>query len=436
VNVRNQQVLKLFLVLVLCITYIFSFSHFGAQAYDSVMKQNDQFTEGTKIGSLSVGGKSYNEALKLTDEQLTKWLNGTVITLKFKEQSNELDLSNFMFDIENTVSQAKQGQENPVIVELNSLEDSLLNLTPSLTVDTVDIETLQSKILQGAKTLEAGNYEIRIDEYMVNEDFDELSIVSEAIIQSEHTNNELDLFVDKSIEIVPVSQFSLLNYVESEIGEVSSFSLSKIATALYKVILPTNFDIIERHISRELPEYAELGFEAKADIDLKNDLVFSNPNEFSYFIDFVKKNDSVHVYLRGIKLLNSYKITPDEKETFKPKIIRQFNPQLGPTEIKVKVEGKVGQLIKVYREHLDEQGALLKKELISEDFYPPIHQVEVQGLIISEESASPSSNSNEGEAVDSPANTLDPNNTSNNPPEDSDSMKESDLWGKENEIPK
>lgn len=415
--------------------YIFSFSHFGAQAYDSVVNRNDQFAEGTRIGSFSVAGKTYNEALQLIDEQLTKWTNESIITLKYKEKSEQLDVSYFTFDIENTVSKTKNGQENPVIVQLEPLDDFLLTLSPTLTVDAINLEDLQSQILQGAMSLDAGSYEIRIDDYLADSGEGELTTIAESIIQPEYVENELERFAGKSIELGATSQFSFLSFVEEEIGEISQLSLSKIATAIYHVILPTNFDMLERHISNELPGYAELGFEAKVDLALKNDLVFSNPNEFSYFLEFEKKNDSIFVYLKGPEFLNRYVIKSAGKETFDPKIIRQFNPQLGPTEIKVKVEGRKGQLIKVYREHQDEKGEVIKKELISEDFYPPVHQVEVQGLIIKEEDLNTPPGSNDGEVVEGPTN-MDPSNEaevpSNNTPESSDS----DLWGKENEIPK
>lgn len=429
---RNQQVLKLFLVLILCITYIFSFSHFGAQAYDSVINRNDLFAEGTMIGSLSVAGKTTNEALQLTDEQLTKWLNETSITLKYREKSELLDLSYLSFDIEKTVSQVKHGQENSVVVALEPIDELLQTLSPSLTSDSINMDELQSEILQSAKLLETGNYEIRIDQFLVNASDSDFAIIAESVIEAEYVENDLEQFVGQTIEIGPLSQFSFLAYVE-EIGTVSSLSLSKLASAVYEVVLPTNFSIIERHISNELPAYTSLGFEAKADKDLKNDLVFSNPNEFSYFLEFEKKNDSIHVYLKGPEFLNGYVILPEGKETFEPKIIRQFNPQLGPTEIKVKVEGKEGQLIKVYREHQDEKGEVLKKELISEDFYPPIHQVEVQGLIINEGDLVVPPTFEDSEMVDDPTN-MDPStdNPFSNIPEGSDS----DLWGKENEIPK
>lgn len=439
---RNQQVIKLFLVLILSTTYIFSFSHFGALAYDSVMNRSDEFAEGTMIGSISVAGKTKNEAMQLIDEQLTKYLNETTITLKYKEKTEEFDLKLFDFNVEDSVSRAKHGKANPVIVTLEPIEDLLISLSPSI-LDDIHLNEVQDAILNYAENLETGHYELRLEPYLAA-GTNESAVIAESVIQPEFVENALDVFVGKTIEIQGTSQFSLLKFVEDEIGAVAPLPLSKIATAIYEVILPTNFDMIERHISNELPDYAVLGYEAKVDQDLKNDLVFSNSNEVTYTLDFEKKNDSLHVYLKGPKLLNQYIVTAEGKETFKPKIIRQFNPQLGPTEIRVKTKGKEGQLIKVYREHRDEKGAVLKKELIAEDFYPPIHQVEVQGLIIKDDaSLLPPESVNGGGGFTDPTNngapptqdqTQIPNQNSN--PKDSNSNHADDLWGKENEIPK
>lgn len=426
---RNQQVIKLFLVLTMSITYIMGFSHFGAYAYVSVTNHNELFSKGTTIGTLTIEEKSSEEALQLSEKQLSKWLNETTITLKYKEKSQSLDLSIFNFDLENSIKQVKMGQTNFVMVQLKPLEDFLSSFSTSLPLENLKVDVLESDLMATASMLEAGNYQYRLEDYLANSQDSEMATLHESSIQVDN-EGELGLFLGKSIEIGATSQFSLLKYIDNEIGNISSLNLSKIASAIYEVVLPTNFTIIERHISNELPTYATLGFEAKADIELNQDLIFSNPNEFSYFIEFNEEDNDIVVSLSGPELLYQYVITTDEKESFKPKIIRQFNPKLSPTEIKVKVEGKEGQLIKVYKEQRDEQGTVIKKELVVEDFYPPIHQIEVQGLIVNEESTSlpPTTNGTE-QATEYPSST-------NETPENKDSNLDESLWGKENEIPK
>lgn len=430
------------------VAYIFSFSHFGTLAYGAIVKNHDYFADGTKIGSLSVAGKTENEALQLTDEELTKWLNETTITLKYKEKNEQLNLRYFTFDLTETVQKAKNGQSNPISVQLNSLDETLYSLSSRLNKEDLAIEGLEADIVRAAQLLEIGSYQIRIEDYFLDGQSNEPQVISEFQLDSAFVENELDLFIGKTIELEATSQFSLLDYVKDEIGAVSSLTLSKIATSIYEVILPTNFEMIERHISSELPEYAALGFEAKVDPELNYDLIFSNGNEWSYFIEFEKVDDVFITYLKGPTLLNQYILLQEDKESFKPKTILQFNSELSPTESQVKVAGKEGQLIKIYREHRDENGAVLKKELISEDFYPPIHQIEITGLIVStgDSTVTSGTENTEVEAEGNPeSQNGEPASTDENgeqaPPSERDNLDnsmndENSLWGKENEIPK
>lgn len=384
INVRNKRALKLFLVLMISTIYIISFSQLGVSAYDSIMHKDEYFAAGTKIGSISIEGKTLNEAKKLITDEVAKWQSETSITIQYKEKSKDFNVKNIYFDIENTMKQVKQGQTNPVIVKINGMEVFLTSVFSTLSADGIKMEALEAEVLNSAQLLEPGSYPIQLEDFVTDQN-ELFTILEQSAISTGESQEELEKFVGQSIEIRPKTQFSLLKYInEQGIGGFTSVTLNKIATSIYGIILPTNFTIIERHISNELPEYAELGFEAKVDIKRNNDLVFFNPNKFSYFIEFENKEGTFNVYLKGPSFLYQYIITARDKENFQPKTIRQFNPLLGPTEIKVKVEGKEGQLIRVYREHIDELGNKIKEELIAEDFYPPIHRVEIGGLIINE----------------------------------------------------
>ncbi len=326
----NKQTLKLFVVLVLCTSYIFSFSHFGTLAYDSVMNDNDKFAEGTMIGSVSVAGMTSNEALQSVNEAVTKWLNETTLTVKYKEKSVEVDLGYLNFDLETTILQAKPGQTNEIFVQLEAIDEVLASLSSTLDVTSLNMDELEAQVLGNAKTLQSGSYEIRLETLFINPE-DELSVIKESKVELEE-NDSLDLFSNKSIEIGATTQFSFLQFItDQQLGTLSSDSLSKLAGAMYEVILPTNFAVIEKHISRELPNYASLGYEAKVDAELQYDFIFTNPNEFSYFIEFEKINNTLVVSLKGPKFLNRYEIKTEGKETFKPKKIVQFNPLLEPT---------------------------------------------------------------------------------------------------------
>ncbi len=379
-HMGNKQILRLFIILLLCTTYIFSFSHFGILAYDSVMGNDDKFAEGTMIGCVSVGGMTRNDAFQAVEEALTKWQKESTLIIKYREKDLGFNKDYFIFDVEKTIMQAEQGQQNEMVVKVISLEKTLTLLSSSLKSSDINLTDLESEMLVNAKMLQSGSFEIRLDKFLMNTE-EEQTVIHESKINLEKTVADLEGLASEKMEVRSLAQFSLLQYLKDQKIKLSPLSLNRLATAIYQVVLPTNFVIIERHISGELPEYAELGYEAKVDEKLQYDLVFSNPNETSYFIEFENIDNTLAVSLKGPEFLNRYEIKLEGKDSFKPKEIVQFNPQLSPAESSVKEEGKEGQIIKVYREHYDENGRSLKKETISEDFYPPVHRIVVRGLI-------------------------------------------------------
>lgn len=298
-NVRIQQAVKLFLTLLLCTTYIFSFSHFGVLAYDSIVIKDNGATPG----------------------------------------------------------------QNHILLKQQ-------------TVPLVDDQ------------------------------------------------DETIRFEGKSIKIDGKSQFSFLRFIKEEgLSNLSPRSLNRIATAIYGIILPTNFSINERHTSGELPDYASPGFEAKIDLKQDFDLLFSNPNETGFYITFEKKNKSLFVSLKGAPFQEKYQISTSEKEYFKPKTIIQHSSQIKAYEMILKEKGQKGFSLKVYRESFDESGALLQKELISEDIYPPMNRIEEWGTDSGETTKGNSPRDNDGQSNQDETQPVAP-------------AEENDLWGIPNEIPK
>ncbi|MCQ6273513.1 G5 domain-containing protein [Bacillus sp. V3B] len=385
----NKQTLKLFIVLALCTSYIFSFSHFGVVAYDTIMNKSDSFDEGTFVGSVNVSGTTKSEALQMVDEQLVSWLNKTEIQVQYKEKKILFDLYSIAFDVQESVDRAIEGQKNNVLVYSDEIEMMLSKISPSNQKVDFDLEKVEEEILGKASMLQTGKYKLRLEEFVLNNgaanDYGTIEATVEAGL-SDPVRNMLENIGE--VEIAPMSEFSLLAQLEqSGIQYNSAKMLSIMASAIYEVVLQTNFSIIERHISESLPGYAKLGYEAKINPERNIDLVFFNPNDSTYKLQFDWNDHDLVVSLTGTSFLYEYKVVEKEKETFQPKTIVQFNSQLSSGEQSVKTEGKDGLLIRIYRETYDEKGKRIKNERISEDFYAPIHQVEVRSLISSESAA-------------------------------------------------
>lgn len=381
----NKQSIKLFLILILGSIYIFSFSHFGAFAYDSLFNKKS-FDKGTSIGTVNISGLTKTEASHLINNKWTNWQNKTMITVHYKEKTEVFDNTLFTFLEKESFNKLKPGQNNQLFVKLDSLDTFLFFISPTLT-NAIDIEKLKSDLLAKANTLETGNVEIQLADYLLDPTFEQNHTIKKVVLQTNFSADEQNLINDQlhEMELAPMSQFSLIKHVEAlGLQQVSSEMLSCIATGIYQVILPTNFSIIERDISEELPDYAKLGFEAKVNLEKNKDLVFLNGNDTSYKIQLEAKDDRVIFYLKGPSFLQQYKIVTKDEQNFTPKTIVQFNPQLSPTQKIVEQEGNDGQSIRVEREIFTENGELIKRESISEDFYPPVHRIEVHDLIVNQ----------------------------------------------------
>lgn len=380
-----KQNLKLLLILVLCSSFMFSFAHVGVLAYDTFLNKRDIFDEGTKIGNVEIAGKNEQEALQLVTQQWTTWQQATKITVHYKEKTAVLDNTLFTFNEAFSFNTIKQGQDNPVAVQLESLDTFLQFLSPTLTNKYLDIAKLKQALLVKATMLESGNVDIQVEEYLRNPTAEKNHLIGEVQIAAKLTDSETNVINEQlqTIEIAPLSEYSLLKHIERLKNEqLSTKVVSYLATGMYEVILPTNFSIVEREISETLPNYAKMGYEAKVNIKKRMDFIFKNENHSSYRILLKAENNRLTVSLKGPSFLYDYKIVIKDQKSFASKTIVQFNPQLARGQKIIDTKGKAGQSVKVIREIYDEKGNPVKKVTLSEDFYPPVHQVEVHSLMV------------------------------------------------------
>lgn len=443
---RNKQGVKVFIILVICTFFIFGFSHFGAKAFYSMIN-SDIIPDGTSIGAVDISGKTPNEAAKLVDDQLTKWLAETVIGISFKEKTVQLDNVFFQFEVVRSVEEAIEGERNEVRVHIDKdpFVDFLYMNFPTA-VSEIDAEKLISELLTAANYLEIGEYGVELEKAMPK-DANQEEVLNEASAEASDmwSGNLADQF---TINIPARSQFSLLGFLkENGLENESADELSVLATAIYQVILPSNFSILERHISNEKPDYASLGFEARVNPEKNMDLAFANNNDSAFRIEWQYDAGILDVTLLGSPLLYQYPITTKDERNFAPKTIKRIDPLLSPGEVRVQNDGKDGALIKVVRQVYDETGVFLTEEVVSEDYYPPVHRVEIHGVIDEEIESQP--NGDEGYSPDEPS--LPGEQDDSEEPQESgktdhaDDAKEtpddgenqySDLWGKPNEVKK
>jgi len=434
--------IKLFVVLLFSTAFIFSFSHYGAKAFEKITNANGKFSDGTTIGALDISGKTEIEAKSLLEEKYVEWVKQTTIQLQYGEKTASFDLNQFHLDSQQTIDSINNGQKNPAYITVDKLQvkEQLEILFSQIKTSDFDIDKLTTSLNSTASQFESGSQTLDLHkDFLLAGKIKKDAVINSAVISMNEVPFALQTIIHENpeIEISEGATFSLLNFAKKlKINDLDS--LNVIATGIYQAILPSNFKIVERNIGSTLPAYSKLGYEAMVNLTKNADLMIENPNESKYKLKLLLENKQLKVTLTGEELVYKYEISTKDKQKLAFKTIIQYSPLLLPGKSKIQTKGKEGKIIKVYRE-VYQGDELLKSELISEDYYPPSYQIEVHGLAGSVQAGSQTTDTT-GNTDSSSNQTTDPSNpdgtqtttTTDNTLQDSND----DLWGKPNEQPK
>jgi hypothetical protein len=325
----------------------------------------------------------------------------------------------------------QDGQQNSAFVSIELLQvgEQVQILLPQLESNTLELTKLTADLNKTASQFSNGNYTFNLStDYLLVNGLDKEAVISQAVIGLKDIPSELETVVAANPEIIieKESTLSLLDFAQNKKIENSSV-LSVIATGVYQAILPTNFSVLERNISGALPDYALLGLEAKVNVARGSDFVIANPNKSAYKLGLKLENKNLIVTLKGEKLLYQYEISKKDEQALKPKTIVQYSPLVLSGNIQVQAEGADGKIIKIYRD-VYQNNQLIKNELMSEDYYPPVYRVEIHGLEGTEQNTATTDGNTP--AVSPDANAIQTPTASGDAQQDSE---ESSLWGKPNE---
>jgi hypothetical protein len=430
--------LRIFSVILLSTSLIFSFSHFGVKAFEGMVLKTIGFSENTFIGSLDVSGLDETEASQQLSAKVAQWKNNTSIQFSYQEVNIPLPLEGITFNVEESVQTAKDSQANDVLAFLEdaALKATLTSLSPSFTQNKVDITKIKQDILVKAISLETGTFDINVENYLIKPISKEQIIQTITVpIQSADLQN-----IGSSFTLEPKSTFSFLSSLEKQgFSELEPSVLDLLASNIYKLILSSNFQMIERHIGTKLPENISLGYEAKVDPKLNWDLSFYNSNEEAYKIEIYSDGQSLIFDLVGVPFLYQYEILESDLQEFSPKTIKQYSPLLAVGQSTITRNGQKGYYVEVSRLIKDESNSVIEQQLISKDYYAPIHGIEVFALKtaqVSNPDEIPASELVPGDSVIAPSEGSELQDELEPTEEQVDSEEntsEDPLWGKPNE---
>ena len=384
ITLNKKSILKVFSILVLSTVFVFSAVYFGSRAYAQYFDNDVIYSKGTSISSHSIEGLSRQQAYDLMESEINKWMEESVTAVQYKEKSAELSDDIFLFDLSSTLNQIQMGQSNQMAVSIDQLqlENELQEISAKVDVAHIDMDGLMTELKESASLLNVASNTVQLLPYISNENPD--AELARAAVPAGNAVAELTNLVNdlKMIEIKQHSTFSLLHFIDNQGNRAySSETLSVLASGIYEVILKTNFDIVERHISSEIPVYAKLGYEVNVAKDLNKDFVFANNNATPFKIALSFEDSQLIVSLKGYPFLYQYSANASDEKTFKQETIVQFDPLLRFGEVQVIAEGKNGKKATIIRETKDESGTLIKKDEIASDYYAPIHRKEIRSLM-------------------------------------------------------
>jgi vancomycin resistance protein YoaR len=433
--VKRNAALKLFFLLVVSTAYLITFSQAATFAYESFFFNKNVFPKGTVVGTVSVADLSKEEAIQRVSKKVADWKQSAAITLLYDGKEANVPIDLFSFAVKESVQRAVNGKRSPLLVSVdeNALRSVLEKLAGNTFSEWLDEQALKQQLISIAASLQP-SAQLALMSYAKMEQKQE-TVISKAMVAVGQHEAELRSWLSRhsSITIGEKQMFSLLDYMKEQGETISSDALTILASAIYEAILPTNFEVIERHTSTALPANIRPGFEARVE-EGERDFIFFNPNDSAYTLQLTIEANQLKVSCIGFPFIHKYAIKVDPIEYYEPKTVVQYSAMLKPDEKRVKQEGKQGMLVRVHKEIYDWNNQLLETELVAEDFYPPVHTVVVRGL---KNEMPNGENSQEDKETTSQTEPSSPesqeNKTKQNSSTSGSKASDEDIWGHEQE---
>lgn len=422
--------IKIFSSLIIFTAIIFFFSTVGTAIYTS-MFEGDLFDEGTMIGPIDISKLSKQDATSKVQQKITQWLSHNSLRIVYGDISQTTSASDiYQFQIDQLVSKAESGKMNPLNATLRkeTIKNSIERISKE-EYQNFNHEALEREILQHGASLQENPLKLDLVQYITSNNHE--MIVKSTI--SNIADAELIRFTNmlRSAEIPPFQAFSLLDLIHHhELDLLTDEALSIIASAIYETILPTNFQIVERHISDHLPPYAKLGYEAAIVKDHKN-LIFYNGNPYMYKLLFSIKDNGFIVELEGKPFLQKYIISLENENSIEPKTVKQYDESLKVGQSKIVEKGEKARSVTVLRRTVD-NGGKISEEILSQDYYRPIYRIEHSNIppLSPNNGPAPDQNGQNNEKDDQlqiPEKRSDSNLSEGNPPDEIEDEDE-EFW--------
>ncbi|WP_404428864.1 hypothetical protein [Sutcliffiella horikoshii] len=379
-----MQSLKLLAALLVCTLFIFGFSQVGTLVTNQWLPHTNSFSESTLIANAEVSNTSKTDALEKVEKAKNSWITNGTIYLEWAGELQPFPKEAFTFYIPESVELAEDSSHNPLKVELPNgtlLEQIELLSQTSDIFSAMDTEKLKKDLEEVASHLKEGDHTFSFSDYLVDDEvMDQTNLQITLNISGQTAMTELqEVLKGKEIKLRGNEGFSVEAWLEKEELTLSDEAASMFASMLFELIAPTNFAVVERHISKELPTWASEGYEARFQQE-KMDFAFTNPNTSEYIITITVSGASLTGELKGGPLPFTYEVNQVEMQTLSPKTVIQYSATIPGSGTRVKETGKNGSYVQLVRTATDASGQITETIVYSENYYAPIQRVELHAL--------------------------------------------------------
>ena len=397
------------------VVFMLLFTYGGVFGWELAFGEAKVYAPNTAVSGEIIEGLTEDQAESRLEKQVNNWKQETSLQLVLPEETVEISSENFRFHIPQTIANVSNGDAQNIQVTLAPIFAQALTEHLSDQVNSkLQLEKLKEKLLSDAGRLKSGPLTYSIYNFIpagiksLYETQSSFSITSNDRGQLEDYVSEL-----KEVTLKPNQDFSLLKTIKQAAVVIDKRTLNQLATVLYGAVLDTNLVIKERHISENLPSYADYGREASVDITNNQDLIFTNPNPSPLILSFSMNGSTVEAEISGYPLQHSYHSVIEGSKEISERTVVHLSSFVPEGDIQVKQKGAPGKSVEVFRETEDQ------KVKISTDYYPPNDRVELRHGV-------------EGEG-NSASSSTDPKSSSQDSSSLSNSSNETDSWDAQDE---
>lgn len=294
-------------------------------------------------------------------------------------------------------------EKSPVDATIKRAEGSFV-ITEEVNGITIDQEELIRRIDEGIRTINEDQILIPVNYIKPTILADSLSAVKEVVgefftvFNAEVTGRSTNISIASSsingVLLMPNDTFSFNNqtgprgikegYQEAPVivnGKLVpgvGGGICQVSSTLYNAVVRADLQVLKRQ-NHSLPvAYVPLGHDATVFYGYI-DFEFQNNKPYPIYLESFAKGNRVFVRIYSTKTDDMViRLLSEVIETIEPKVEIRRDPTLPMGERKIEKEAKRGYKVKTYKVY-SSNGKEIKREEISEDFYPPVHGIIFEG---------------------------------------------------------